>query len=248
MADSNPRVTAPLSSRRRFIGGGAGAAAALILGPPFLAACGSNTSASGPSDTLAPPVGDGSGSASPDSGPRAVYTEMMAIPAGINAGLSSASPATMMNVLGQPGNPEDSCGTPSPALEKLLTTADVGPFRVTGLLPAVDALTRVFAAVKSTNPDLYRLLGTAGMLCVRYVRGSGVNLSNHSWGTAVDVTIGGALTPLGSPTVQRGTVELAPFMHAERFYWGAGFHRVDGMHFEASNELVMEWKANGLIP
>ena len=62
------------------------------------------------------------------------------------------------------------------------------------------------------------------------------------------MTVGGALTPSGSPTVQRGLVELAPFMHAERFYWGAGFHRPDGMHFEASNELVLEWKSNGAIP
>jgi len=232
MADMDPLLTAHLSSRRRFIGGGT-AAAALILGPSFLAACESDRSGPGHS---------------PDSDQSAVYTEMMAVPAGINAGLNSASPATMMKVLGNPGNPEDTCGTPSPPLTRLLKTADVGPFRVTGLFPAIDALTRVFSAVKSNKPDLYGLLGTAGMLCVRHVRGSTVNLSNHSWGTAVDITVCGTLTPLGSPTVQRGIVELAPFMHAQRFYWGAGFHRVDGMHFEASNELVMEWKANGLIP
>jgi spermidine/putrescine transport system substrate-binding protein len=61
MADINPRLTAQSSSRRRFIGGGAAAAAALILGPSFLAACGSSDkSASGPSDAPAVPEDDGS--------------------------------------------------------------------------------------------------------------------------------------------------------------------------------------------
>ena len=119
------------------------------------------------------------------------YKSMVAIPSGINSGVSAASQATMMSALGNPGTPQDSCGTPSAALQKLMKTASVGPFRVTGLVPAVDALTRVFAAVKSAKPDLYAVLGTAGMLCVRHVRGSTTNFSNHSWGTAIDITIGG---------------------------------------------------------
>lgn len=45
------RLTANRSSRRRFIGGGAAAAAAAILGPSFLAACGSDSSTSGSSPT-----------------------------------------------------------------------------------------------------------------------------------------------------------------------------------------------------
>ncbi|MBJ7385356.1 MAG: twin-arginine translocation signal domain-containing protein, partial [Mycolicibacterium sp.] len=38
------RLTATRTNRRRFIGGGAAAAAAAILGPSFLAACGSDSS------------------------------------------------------------------------------------------------------------------------------------------------------------------------------------------------------------
>jgi spermidine/putrescine transport system substrate-binding protein len=61
MADINSRLTAQSSSRRRFIGGGTAAAAALILGPSFLAACGSSDkSASGPSEAPAVPEDDGS--------------------------------------------------------------------------------------------------------------------------------------------------------------------------------------------
>jgi spermidine/putrescine transport system substrate-binding protein len=41
------RLTATRTNRRRFIGGGAAAAAAAILGPSFLAACGSDSSSSG---------------------------------------------------------------------------------------------------------------------------------------------------------------------------------------------------------
>ena len=53
----DPRVLAQLASRRRFIGGGAAAAAALVLGPSFLAACGSeNKSATG--DSSAPADAD----------------------------------------------------------------------------------------------------------------------------------------------------------------------------------------------
>ncbi|MCB0934048.1 MAG: spermidine/putrescine ABC transporter substrate-binding protein [Mycobacterium sp.] len=61
MADINPpvdpQVLARLASRRRFIGGGAAAAAALVLGPSFLAACGSDKSGS---NTPAAPSDDGS--------------------------------------------------------------------------------------------------------------------------------------------------------------------------------------------
>ncbi len=201
------------------------------------------TSDAGTSDGGSSDAGTSSTSSSVD------LTATVPIPSGINANLSSASQATMLTALGNPGTPDPGCGPVAPALQSLMKTASVGPFRVTGLSPAVDALTRVFAAVQSARPDLYAALGTAGMLCVRYVRGSTTNFSNHSWGTAIDMTIGGVLTQRGSTTVTQGLVDLAPFMAAESFFWGAGFNPTpDGMHFEASNELISQWKANGTIP
>lgn len=177
------------------------------------------------------------------------YKATVPIPSGINANLTSADQATMLSTLGNPGTPDPNCGAVAPGLQKLMKTASVGPFNVTGLSPAVDALARVFAAVQSAKPDLYAVLGTAGMLCVRYVRGSTTSFSNHSWGTAIDMTIGGVLTARGSTTVTQGLVDLAPFMAAERFFWGAGFSPTpDGMHFEASHELITDWKSNGTIP
>ena len=176
------------------------------------------------------------------------YTVMVAIPAGINNGVTAADQATMLNAFGNPGTPDPGCGPSSAALQKLMKTASVGPFRVTGLGPAVDALTRVFAAVQAAEPALYALLGTQGMLCVRFVRGSTTNFSNHSWGTAIDLTINGFLTPRGSTTISQGLLSLCPYMLAEQFFWGAGFPTPDGMHYEASIELITAWKANGTIP
>src|SRR5215469_11104313 len=182
---------------------------------------------------------DGSTSAASSSSSAVNYSAMVAIPAGINAGLTDPSNDVMQNALGNPGTPDPGCGPSSAAMQKLIKTANVGPFRVTGLIPAVDALTRVFSAVQTAKPDLYAVLGSSGMLCVRFVRGSTTSLSNHSWGTAIDINISGVLTPRGSTTVQQGLVDLCPFMHDEQFFWGAGFSPTpDGMHFEVSAELL----------
>lgn len=57
----DPRLLARMASRRRFIGGGAAAAAALVLGPSFLAACGSgDKTSSGGSAAPTAPADDGS--------------------------------------------------------------------------------------------------------------------------------------------------------------------------------------------
>jgi D-alanyl-D-alanine carboxypeptidase len=192
---------------------------------------------------------DSSDASNSSSSSATNYTATVPIPSGINNGLSEAAQTTMTSAFGNPGTPDPGCGPSSAALAPLMKTASVGPFRVTGFGAAVDALTRVFAAVQAAKPDLYAVLGTQGMLCVRYVRGSTTNFSNHAWGTAIDMTIGGILTQRGSTNVTQGLVDLAPFMAAESFFWGAGFSpTVEGMHFEASNKLITQWKSNGTIP
>jgi hypothetical protein len=177
------------------------------------------------------------------------YAKMVAIPSGINSGLTAASQSAMIDALGKPGDLTQDCSAiTNAALKKLLVTQSVGPFKVTGLKPAVDALTNVFTAIKAQKPDLYAVITTAGMTCCRAVRGSTTNYSNHSWGTAIDLGINGVLTPLGSQTVQQGLVDAAPFFAAEQFFWGAGYQsRPDGMHFEASNELIASWKSSGAL-
>jgi hypothetical protein len=175
---------------------------------------------------------------------------MVPIPSGINPGLTSLSQSSALAAFGKPGALSTDC-TPitNAALKKQIITKDVGPFKVTGLKPAVEAVERVFVAIKAAKPDLYAVMTTAGMECCRAVRQSSTNYSNHSWGIAIDLGIHGKLTPRGSHTVQRGMVEAAPFFITERFFWGAGYHTTpDGMHFEVSEELLRDWKASGTIP
>lgn len=144
-------------------------------------------------------------------------------------------------------------------VRQLLETRNVGPFRATGIKPFLDVLERVFKRVKSGNPELFAAVGSAGLLCVRFVRGSSANFSNHSWGTAIDVTFLNPKTgkqeldPRGNGLVQVGCLELDRFFEVdgeatgEHCFWGAGFPREDGMHFEASDELIRMWKAQGRI-
>jgi hypothetical protein len=183
-------------------------------------------------------------------------------PTDINTRCHAAKPSTMKEVLGEPRQPLTSdCQNEhaSETVRRLVQTRDVGPFRVTGIRPFLDLLERVFARVKRSDADLYHSLGTAGVLCVRKVRG-GKSPSNHSWGTAIDITIQDPATgkheldlALGDGMVQRGCLELYKHFKADALesgewcFWGAGFKREDGMHFEASDELILMWGKDGEV-
>ena len=70
-----------------------------------------------------------------------------------------------MSIFGAPCDMAAECTAPTNSkVSKLVETASVGEFRVTGLTPAVDALRRALAKVKADKPDLYKVIGTAGML------------------------------------------------------------------------------------
>ncbi len=157
-----------------------------------------------------------------------------------NVGLQSASNDFMTAKL---GNPRDSynetCQTVThPALKAQIKTANVGPFKVTGWGPAVDSLAKVMAAIQQEQPEVYAALGTQGMLCCRLVRGSKTAISNHSWGTAIDLTLNGQLDIRGDGKVQRGLAAIAPIFNRFEWYWGAGFRTEDAMHFEVSRSLL----------
>jgi D-alanyl-D-alanine dipeptidase len=95
-----------------------------------------------------------------------------------------------------------------------------------------------------TNQRLvYRVLGTEGMLCARFVRGSTTHISNHSWGSAIDLTIDGVLDARGDKKVLFGCHLLAPIFNAQGWFWGAGFPKEDAMHFEGGSDLVTRWAA-----
>jgi D-alanyl-D-alanine carboxypeptidase len=183
------------------------------------------------------------------------FGSLVPIPAGINKNVTKARQKTMLDTFGQPGGLSTDCTAPtSDRVRKLLVTSNVGPFSVTGLKPAVEALQRIFSSVRQEEPELFGQLGTAGMLCCRRIRTlpgkpPSKQFSNHSWGTAVDIKIKGALDPRGDGKTQLGLLLLHPFFNEEKFFWGAGFGGgfEDSMHFEASDELVREWKEKGIV-
>ena len=80
----------------------------------------------------------------------------------------------MLALLGNPRDCYDTTCQPvaDPALCKLIVTSSVGPFRVTGLAPAVADLRTVLADIRCEEPAVHTALGSAGMLCARLVRGS----------------------------------------------------------------------------
>lgn len=159
----------------------------------------------------------------------------------INAGLDAVGNDYMLQRLGQPrdGGYSSLCQPPThPRLRRNLVTDTVGPFRVTGLVPAVLSLKDVMADIRTEQPAVYRALGSAGMLCCRLVRGSATSISNHSWGTAIDLTLNGVLDVYGNDTVQYGLTLIAPIFNRHGWYWGASFRKEDGMHFECSRDLI----------
>lgn len=163
----------------------------------------------------------------------------------INAGLAAVSNASMLQTFGQPliaGGYTSLCQPPTnDRLRRNIVTDSVGPFRVTGLWPAVLSLRDVMAAIAREQPAVYAELGSAGMLCCRLVRGSTTSISNHSWGTAIDLTISGVLDTYGNDQVQFGLTLIAPIFNRMGWYWGAAFRTEDGMHFEGSRALVDQW-------
>jgi len=182
------------------------------------------------------------------------FDALVMIPAGINKGVTAAQQRTMLDIFGRPCSLKADCtAVTNEKVKRLLVTKNVGPFTVNGIRPAVDALARIFKRLKDERPELHAVVGTAGVLCCRRVRRESgppsPNFSNHSWGTAIDLKIKGALDPRGDGKTQKGILLLAPLFNEERFFWGAGFRgrSEDAMHFEASDELVREWSKDGLL-
>lgn len=186
------------------------------------------------------------------------YLELIPVPHKdtFNKGLTSPRNADMLGIFGHPVqgglyDPKGKCTAPNNLeFKKRLETRSVGPFRVTGLKPVLSSLEEVFGRVKMEVPDLYAILQTQGMLCSRFtkIKGKiGPTISNHSWGTALDVQLQGALDHQGDGMIQRGLLILSTYFNSAGWYWGAAFPVEDGMHFEVSKSLLANWKKAGLV-
>lgn len=166
-----------------------------------------------------------------------------------NKGITQPRNKTMMEILGPPRDNYSTDCQPvnSAGLKALLDTRQIGPIKVTMLKPALDSLGRVLNRLKESDPDIYGKVGTAGALCARFIRGSTTSVSNHSWGSAIDVTLQGELDRFADGGTQFGLLILAEYFNDEGWYWGAVYNREDSMHFEVGEETLRAWKAEGKL-
>lgn len=156
---------------------------------------------------------------------KETYTHFVPTPnrKSMNTGLNAARPSTLKIVFGAFPDLSDNCGDcKHDNVNHLLVTKSVGPFRVTGIKPAVESLGRIFARVKNDHPDLYAMCGTASMMCYRRVRGA-KSPSNHSAGTDIDMTVNGVLpamdnSPETPEAIPNGFVILYAYFHAEGWF------------------------------
>jgi hypothetical protein len=169
---------------------------------------------------------------------------------GINTRYSPARVSTMKAVFGSPvGKLTNDCNEDaiSPKIAKRIKTRKIGKWKFRGLDLFLDVIEQVFAEYAVKYPDAYNDLHQEGMLCVRLVRGSKSQPSNHSWGTAVDLGFGDAVDSRGDGFCFKGMLDLYAIAKKYKLFWGASFSTEDAMHFEASEQLVREWSETGLI-
>ena len=166
-----------------------------------------------------------------------------------NQGITQPNNRVMLEVLGRPRQnlSQDCKSITNPEIKSLLETKQVGPIRVTLIRPAMESLERIMARLEATEPDIYRAMGTAGAVCARFVRGSTRSISNHSWGTAIDIKLENKLDGFGDGGTQFGLLLVAELFNQEGWFWGATYSREDSMHFEVGAEQLREWAANGKL-
>ncbi|ACH39785.1 D-alanyl-D-alanine carboxypeptidase-related domain protein [Citrifermentans bemidjiense Bem] len=175
-------------------------------------------------------------------------TDKVPVPQHINRGLTAPSPDFLVLLLGKPRELySNECErVTNPILASQMLVSQVGPFKVHGLRPAIESLKMILNEIRQEHPNVYASLGSSGMLCCRKQRGS-PRISSHSWGTAIDINIKGALDERGDGRVQYGLTLIAPFFNRYGWVWGAAFRKEDGMHFEASKSKLLQWEAEGKI-
>ncbi|MCF3592870.1 M15 family metallopeptidase [Rhodobacteraceae bacterium LMO-12] len=192
-------------------------------------------------------TGDDSGEEGP--GIEAPTEQMLLAKARFNRGVTQPGNRIMLEVM---GHPRDSYSTncqavTNPRIKALLETRQIGPIRVTMVKPALESLERIYNQLKEDEPDLAAKLGTAGALCARLIRGSTRSVSNHSWGTAIDLKIEGKLDPFADGSTQFGLLLLAELFNEEGWFWGATYRREDSMHFEVGVETLKKWQSEGKL-
>jgi hypothetical protein len=169
----------------------------------------------------------------------------------LNVGLSSAREETMIACLGSPQMPLTTDDTPeraSPTVKKLEKFQAIGGVNADGIAPAVDSLQTILTEAFGEIPELEEALRGDGMLVVRLRRPTShrpsTKISNHAWGTAIDLKLDG-MEPPGATgdKVPYFIAALAPYFNKAGWYSGIGF--ADDMHFEVADETIRTWAADG---
>ncbi len=182
------------------------------------------------------------------------------------AGLTSPSGASMQAKCGEitfvhtpvPSNPEKIRVTNSfeadnivtvdiPQLRDCVVPLDSGVTKTNGKIhwhkKHTQRLIDMFAGWEEAGL-LDRILTFDGSFNLRLKRGSksatAANLSNHSWGTAIDINAHwNARKSIPAMMGARGCVrEMVAVAHDCGFYWGGHFSILDGMHFEVASEVL----------
>jgi hypothetical protein len=166
-----------------------------------------------------------------------------------NQSITQPRNKTMTEILGPPRDSYSTDCQPvtNPRLKDLMETRQIGPITVTMLNPALDSLERIMARLEKSDPDIWAKVGTAGAMCARFIRGSTTAVSNHSWGSAIDLTLEGQLDGFADGGTQFGLLILAEYFNDEGWYWGAVYNREDSMHFEVGEETLRQWVAEGKL-
>lgn len=179
----------------------------------------------------------------------------------INKGLKSPNQEAMISLLGSPKMPlttADQPGKASPVVKKLAKTLKVSAHVVvTAIQPALDSLSTIlneaFTDQLKTENGMHNLesvLSTDGMLVVRLRRPTSglpsTKISNHSWGTAIDMKLIGHSSPANTGDhIPRFIAVLLPYFNNEGWYSGISFH--DTMHFEVAEETIQRWSDEGKL-
>lgn len=152
--------------------------------------------------------------------PPPSFSDLVAAPPRTDMSPEGAKVSTLLEIFGRPCDGAAACNEPTnPKLKSLLVTEQVGEVRFRGVKPAVAAVKRVLERVQREHADLFPHIRSQGMLCCRVVRGTS-RFSPHSWGTAIDFSIGESLAPIGTNKAQYGITLIAPLFEAEGFAWG----------------------------
>jgi hypothetical protein len=174
----------------------------------------------------------------------------------INTGLTAANEQTMISTLGSPLMPlttNDQPNRASPLVTQLRQTVRISQnIAVTAIRPSIESLKKILAKAfqqeRDNGHDLESVLSTDGMLVVRLRRPtSGIpskKISNHAWGTAIDMKIIGHSSPGNTGHSIPGFIaSLLPFFNEEGWFSGIAFH--DTMHFEVAEGTIRQWLNEG---